>query len=165
MSSSPHDYPESRYLSSSFHFHRAMAATAVAAICGVIGGAVGVFSLISGQPFDFQRAQAKLNAEYAQELAYDFMALKRAETDGAAGPTGAAAVAPAPGAANAAASPATADDEKRCTEGTWPFVSDNCLWGAAGPEWHRRRIVSRLKGPWCSGLRDAEGAYNCRSRR
>jgi hypothetical protein len=156
MSSSRHHYAQSGYLSSAVHPHRAMAATAVAVICGVIGGAVGLFSLITGQEFEFQRAQAKLNAEYADELMYDFQALERTETEA----TGSATT-PAPVVASSAAS----NDAKRCEEGIWPFLPNDCRWGTTAPERHRKRIVSRLKSPWCSPLHGAEGAYNCRARK
>jgi hypothetical protein len=144
-----------------------MAATAVAVICGVIGGAAGLFSLIAGQEFDFQRAQTKLNTEYAEELAYDFETLKRTETDGTGNASIPAAVpaAPATRSADAGPSSAAASGAERCREGTWPFLPNECLWGTTAPERHRKRIVSRLKSPWCSGLRGAEGAYNCRARR
>jgi hypothetical protein len=165
MTSSRRHYAQSGYLSSPAHHHRAIAATAVAVICGVIGGAVGLFSLITGQEFDFQTAQT--GAKYAEELAYDFQALNRAETYGTGSTTIPAPVVAAPATRNGGVggSSAAADDAKRCEQGIWPFLPNDCRWGSTAPERHRKRIVSRLESPRCSGLRGAEGAYNCRARK
>jgi hypothetical protein len=142
-----------------------MAATAVAVICGVIGGAVGLFSLLAGPAIDLHAAQT--DVKYAKELAYDFQALERAETEVTGSATAPAAVAAAPARRNAdvGASSDASDDAKRCEEGIWPFLPNDCRWGTTAPERHRKRIVSRLKSPWCSPLHGAEGAYNCRARK
>jgi hypothetical protein len=138
-----------------------MAATAVAVICGVIGGAAALVSLITGQELDFQTGRT--DAKYAEELAYDFQALNRAETDATGSAT--APVMPTARSADVGASSVATDDAKRCEEGIWPFLPNDCRWGTSGPERHRKRIVSRLKSPWCSGLHGAEGAYHCRARK
>jgi hypothetical protein len=166
MSSSQHFYPQSGYLCPSFHFGRAMWATTVAAACGVIGVAVGLFSLMTGHELDFRHYQAMSNAKYADELTYDFAVLKLPEAAGAAGPAVVAGGTQMPLPANVgiAVAPDDAGASKPCTEGTWPFESD-CLWGAASQEWHRKRIVFRLKSPWCAGFKVTQGAYYCRSRR
>jgi hypothetical protein len=164
MTSSQHPHPEADYLHPSFQFRRAMWATIVAVTCGAIGGAVALFSVVTGYEFAFLRDQTKLNSEFAQELIYDFDALRHAEAVGDARPIAGAGDVQMPVPANFEIAAST-DDAAQCTEGTWPFLDNGCLWGATGQQWHRRRIVLRLKSPWCAGLRVTQGAYNCRGRR
>jgi hypothetical protein len=160
MGSLQNFYPESGYLSPSSRHRRAMWATAVALACGIIGGAIGLLSLMTGHQFDFLPPQATVDPGFA-ELSHDFATLEATGTlskGSSTAPTGAAR---APDAANAGI-------EKRCAESTWPFFDNECLWGKTGRERREdkrhKRIVSRLKSPWCSGLRSKEGAYICRPR-
>jgi hypothetical protein len=141
----------SGYLSLSSRHRRATWATAVALACGIFGGAIGLRSLVTGHQFDFPPPQAAVDLGVA-ELSYDFATL---EAKGSA-------TAPREG----ARPPDTtnAGIEKRCAQSTWPFFDNECLWGKVGEERRHKRIVSRLKSPWCSGLRSKEGAYICRPR-
>jgi hypothetical protein len=158
--SSQHFYPESGYLGSSFDHHRAMWATVVALACGAVGAGVGALALIGGQEFDFPAPRATVEPGYA-ELSHDFAALQAAVRPGIGNPTAGAgnggasnpaeAVA-APSDAAGAASAAASAAAKGCPQATWQ------------DDRPRRRIVPRLRSPWCSGLRSNEGAYICRSR-
>jgi hypothetical protein len=107
---------------------------------------------------DHASSQAVLDPRVA-ELWYDFAALQGAGTPGA---TAQAGFVPAP------EPPLASQPNKRCSRATWPFFDDDCLWGDAAEdgtrERRRRRIVARLKSPWCSGLHSNDGAYFCRSR-
>lgn len=154
MGSTP---PVHRGVTPSFPHDRAVVATVVA-VAGVAGLAIGApLALIRGE---LPPPRAAIDPGYAA-LSHDFAALEGAgrfatlaETPAAAGPPHAdAAAAPAP---------------RACTELTWPFFDKDCLWGngdgATSGSYHRRRIVSRLKSPWCSGLLSKEGAYICRPR-
>jgi hypothetical protein len=174
--SSQHFYPESGYLGSSFDHHRAMWATVVALACGAVGAGVGALALIGGQEFDFPAPRATVEPGYA-ELSHDFAALQAAVRPGIGNPTAGAgnggasnpaeAVA-APSDAAGAASAAASGAAKCCPQATWPFFDKDCLWGGTAgfgqDDRPRRRIVPRLRSPWCSGLRSNEGAYICRSR-
>jgi hypothetical protein len=177
MGSSHHFYPEFGYLGSSFDHHRVMWATVVALACGAVGAGVGALALIGGQEFDFPPPRATVEPGYA-ELSHDFAALQAAARPGVGNPTGDAGNGGAPNPAGAgvaapsdaagAASTAVTGAAKGCPQATWPFFDKDCLWGSAtergrngGP---RKRIVPRLRSPWCSGLRSNEGAYICRSR-
>jgi hypothetical protein len=165
MGSSQHFHPEFGYLSPSFQHHRAMWATAVALACGVVGGTVGLLSLTTGQGPDFLSSQATVEPGDA-ELRYDFAALGMS---GGGRPTAPAESAAVPDRANAVvAAPATANADKHCTQSTWPFFDNDCLWGKTADDGaaHRRRkrIVSRLRSPWCSGLHSKEAATICRPR-
>lgn len=164
MGSLQNFYPESGYLSPSSRRRRAMWATAVALACGIIGGAIGLLSLMTGHQFDFLPPQAAVEPGFA-ELSHDFATLEASGTLGRSSSMPDAGNARAPEAAKAgdAASVATGID-KRCAQSTWPFVDNECLWGKPGEERRRKRIVSRLKSPWCSGLHSKEGAYICRPR-
>lgn len=55
--------------------------------------------------------------------------------------------------------PETADE---CAGGTWPYFTSNCLWAPDVPK--RRRIVQRLKSPWCSGVLRHQPFHSCRPR-
>jgi hypothetical protein len=177
MGSSQHFYPESGYLGSSFDHHRAVWATLVAMARGTVGAGVGAPSLIGGQQFDLPPARATVEPGYA-ELSHDVAALQAAArpeignpaggagNDGGPVPAGAGVAAPsdAAGAASATATGAA----KGCPQATWPFFDRDCLWGGTAGFGHddrpRKRIVPRLRSPWCSGLRSNEGAYIRRSR-
>jgi hypothetical protein len=176
MGSSQHFYPESGYLGSSFDHHRAMWATVVALACGVVGAGVGALSLVGGQEFDFPASRATVEPGYA-ELSHDFAALQAAVRPGIDNPTGGAGNGGAPDSAEAglaapsdaagtASAPATGA-AKGCPQATWPFFDKDCLWGGTAGFGHddgpRRRIVPRLRSPWCFGLLSNEGAYICRS--
>ena len=50
----------------------------------------------------------------------------------------------------------------QCSGGSWPYSSDNCLWAADVAK--RRRIVVRLKSPWCSGVLRHQPFHRCRTR-
>jgi hypothetical protein len=164
MGSLQNFYPESGYLSPSSRHRRAMWATGVALACGIIGGAIGLLSLMTGHQFDFLPHQAAVEPGFA-ELSHDFATLEAAGTLGRSSSTPDAGNARAPEAAKSgnAASAATGID-KRCAQSTWPFVDNECPWGKPDEEGRRKRIVSRLKSPWCSGLHSKEGAYICRPR-
>lgn len=141
----------------SFQHHRALLATVVAVACGA-GFAVGaLLALIRG---DLPPPRAAIAPGYA-ELSHDFAALDGGELFATLGEAPATFMPPSD--ATAAAPP-----PKACTQSTWPFFDKDCLWGngdgAAQGTHHRKRIVSRLKSPWCSGLLSKEGAYICRPR-
>jgi hypothetical protein len=162
MGSSQHFYPEFGYLSPSFPHRRAMWATAVAAACGVIGGVVGLLALMTGRGLDYPTPQAMVDPGFS-ELWYDFAALQATGASGPGRSTAESGFAPPPSAASAAT-----EAEKRCTESTWPFFDNDCLWGKAAAdrreERRHKRIVARLKSPWCSSFHSKQGAYICRSR-
>src|SRR5271170_784244 len=168
MGSLQNFYPESGYLSPSSRHRRAMWAIAVALACGIIGGAIGLLSLMTGHQFDFLPPQAAVEPGFA-ELSHDFATLEATATLGRGPSMAGAGNARTPESSNAgdAASVATGI-EKRCAQSTWPFFDNDCLWGKSGElrreDKRHRRIVSRLKIPWCSGLRSKEGAYICRPR-
>ena len=155
-------YPESDYLHPAFHFRRLMWATVVALACGVIGITVGLFSVVTGDELEFLRAQSKSNVGYADELNDDFAALRGAETIASPAVVSDGAQMPIPAEVNISVPVDDAEVGKPCPEGTWAFFDDNCPWGTSPPQRHRRRIVLRLKSPWCAGLRDTVGTYNCR---
>jgi hypothetical protein len=174
MRSSEHFNGDANYLVASHQFRRMMGATIAAAVCGVIGGAAGLLSLTTGHESDFPGAPvASISepgapvpsvSEYAHELAFDFAALQSAEIVGS--PTAVVGAAEAPAVVNAGVAPSSAEADltARCAQGTWPFFDDKCLWGTTAQIGHRKRIVFRLKSPWCSSLHYPEGAYYCRSR-
>jgi len=163
MRTSAHFNAEPNFLVTPHHFRRMTWATVAAAACGVIGGAAGLFSLTTGHEFDFPRAPVPSISEYADELAYDFAALQGSEITGS--PTAVVSAAEVPTAMTADVAPSSAEAVgKRCMQGTWPFFDDTCLWETAAQTRHRKRIVFRLRSPWCSNLYYSEGAYYCRSR-
>jgi hypothetical protein len=146
-----------------FHHHRVMWATVVALVCGVVGVVAILVAVSTGHKFD--HASSQVDPALA-ELLYDFAALQAAGMPSA---TPQAGFVPAPEPANTvtAPPPLASQPGKRCTRATWPFFENDCLWGNADSgtqERRRRRIVARLKSPWCSGLRSSDGAYFCRSR-
>jgi hypothetical protein len=149
-----------------FHHHRAMWATVVAVACGAIGVVAVLVAVLTGHKFDHASSQAVPDPALA-ELLYDFAALQGAGMPGAAAQAG---FVPAPEPTNnKTATPSLASQpNKGCTRATWPFFDNDCLWGNTADngtqERHRRRIVPRLKSPWCSGLHPNAGAYFCRSR-
>ena len=167
MGSSQHFYPEFGYLSPSFPHRRAMWATAVAAACGVIGGAIGLLAAMTGHGLEYLPPQTMVDPGFS-ELWYDFAALQAAGTSGMGGSTAEVGFAPAPDTAGTSAAPPAADAGRRCAESTWPFFDNDCLWGkSAGDrreERRHKRIVLRLKSPWCSSLHSKQGAYICRPR-
>ena len=57
---------------------------------------------------------------------------------------------------------ASVDPGNRCSGSSWPYFTIDCLWAADTPR--RRRIVFRLKSPWCSGELRHQPFYSCRSR-
>jgi hypothetical protein len=154
------NFYESGYLSPSSRHRRAMWATAVALACGMFGGAIGLLSLVTGHQFDFPPPRAAADPGFA-ELSHDFATLEATGTLSKGGATAPREGARPPETANAGI-------EKRCAQSTWPFFDNECLWGKSGEERREerrhKRIVSRLKSPWCSGLRSKEGAYICRPR-
>ena len=154
------------YIDHLFHRRRAMWATMVALACGIIGVVAILVAVLIGHRFDHASSQAVVDPALA-ELWYDFAALQAAGMPGAIAQVG---FVPAPETANnGTASPSLASQpDKRCTRPTWPFFDNDCLWRNAADsgtqERRRRRIVARLKSPWCSGLHSNDGAYFCRSR-
>ena len=152
------------YFDHLFHRRRAMWATMVALACGVISVVAVVVAVLTGHKFD--DASFQVDPALA-ELLYDFAALQGAGMPGATAQVG---FVPAPEPANTgtATPPLASQPNKRCTRPTWPFFDTDCLWGnTADSGTHarpRRRIVARLKSPWCSGLHSNDGAYFCRSR-
>jgi hypothetical protein len=166
MHSSEHFYPEWGYLGPFFHRRRALWATTVTSACGVIGVVAVLFAGLTGQKLDRAPAEGVIDPGLA-ELWYDFAALQGAGTSGG---TAEAGFVPAPEPVNTGTvkPPSAGQLNKRCTLGTWPFFDNDCLWGNAadgGPlQRRRKRIVARLKSPWCSGLRSNDGAYFCRPR-
>jgi hypothetical protein len=143
-----------------------MWATMVALACGVIGVVAVVVAVLTGHKFDYASSQAVPDPALA-ELLYDFAALQGAGMPGAAAQTG-FIPAPEPADRGTASPPLASQPDKRCTRATWPVFDNECLWGnTARSETHerrRRRVVGRLKSPWCSGLHSNDGAYFCRSR-
>jgi len=100
------------------------------------------------------------------ELLYDFAALQASGMTSATAQVGFIRP-PEPANTGTASPPLGSQPNKDCARSTWPFFDNDCLWGNADSgtqERRRRRIVARLKSPWCSGLRSNDGAYFCRSR-
>jgi hypothetical protein len=158
-----HFYPELN-VGHRFHHLRAMWATVVALACGVIG----VVAVLVAVPTDHKFDQASSQVDPALvELLYDFAALKTAGMPSAIAPAGFVS-APEPANDGTAASPLGSQPDKGCTRATWPFFDNDCLWGSTVDrgthERRRRRIVARLKSPWCSGRHYNVGTYFCRSR-
>jgi hypothetical protein len=147
-----------------FHHHRVMWATVVALMCGVVGVVAILVAVSTGHKFD--HASSQVDPALA-ELWHDFAALQAAGMPGAAAQEG---FVPAPEPANTgtASPPLASQPDTRCTRATWPVFDNECLWGnTADSETHerrRRRVVGRLKSPWCSGLHSNDNAYFCRSR-
>jgi hypothetical protein len=163
MGSLQNFYPESGYLAPSSRHRRAIWATAVALACGVIAGTIGLLSLLTGQS-DFLPPRAAPDPGFA-ELAHDFATLEPHGTWSGGNSSAGTGNTRAPDASKAGDVTSVAIGiEKRCAESTWPFFDNECLWGKTGEERRRKRIVSRLKSPWCSGLHSKEGAYICRPR-
>jgi hypothetical protein len=140
-----------------------MWATVVALACGVIGVVAAVVAVLAGHKFD--HASSQVDPALA-ELLYDFAALQGAGIPSATAQAG--FVRPPEPVHTGTATPLLASQPiKGCTRATWPFFDNDCLWTNADSgtqERRRRRIVARLKNPWCSGLRSNDGAYFCRSR-
>ena len=140
-----------------------MWATVVALVCGVIGVVAILVAISTGHKFD--HAPSQVDPALA-ELFYDFAALQAAGMPGATARVG--FVPPLEPANTGTATPSVASQpNKGCTRATWPFFDNDCLWGNADSgtqERRRKRIVARLKSPWCSGLRSNDSAYFCRSR-
>ena len=152
------------YIDHFFHRHRAMWATVVALVCGVIGVVAILVAVSTGHKFD--HAPSQVDPALA-ELLYDFAALQAVGMPGATARVG--FVPPLEPANTGTASPPLASQpDMRCTRATWPFFDNDCLWGntanSGTQERRRRRIVARLKSPRCSGLHYNVGAYFCRSR-
>jgi hypothetical protein len=150
------------YIDHLFHHHRAMWATVVALACGVISVVAVVVAVLTGHKFD--DASFQVDPALA-ELLYDFAALQAA---GMLDATAQAGFVPEPANTGTATPPLAGQPNKRCTRATWPFFDTECLWGntddSGTHERRRRRIVARLKSPWCSGLHSNDVAYFCRSR-
>jgi hypothetical protein len=144
-------------------FHRAMWATTVALACGVIGVVAVLCAVLTGHELDHASSRAAVDPGLA-ELWYDFAALQAAGIPGGASQ---ARFVPAPE-PEIATPPAASRPNKRCTRATWPFFDNDCLWGntvdSGTRERRRKKIVTRLKSPWCSGLHLNDGAYFCRPR-
>jgi hypothetical protein len=153
-----HFYPELNL----FHRRRAMWATVVALACGVIGVVAVLVAVLTGHKFD--HASPQVDPAVA-ELWYDFAALQAAGMPGA---TAQAGFVPEPANTGTATPPLASQPNKRCTRAIWPSFDTDCLWGNTADsgthERRRRRIVARLKGPWCSGLHSNDGAYFCHPR-
>jgi hypothetical protein len=154
------------YIDHLFHRHRAMCATGVALACGVIGVVAIFVAVLTGHKFDLASPQPVPDPALA-ELLYDFAALQGTGMPGATAEAGFVTV-PEPTNSETATPPLASQPNKRCTRATWPFFDNDCLWGnTADSETHERRhkrIVARLKSPWCSGLHSNDGAYFCRPR-
>ena len=134
----------------------------VALACGVICLVAVVVAVLTGHRFD--QSSSQVDPALA-ELLYDFAALQAAGTPDA---TAHAGFVPEPANTDTATPPLVIQTNKRCTRATWPFFDNDCLWGNTADsgthERRRRRIVARLKSPWCSGLHSTNDAYFCRSR-
>jgi hypothetical protein len=111
----------------------------VALACGVIGAIAILVAVLTGQASGMTSATAQVG----------FIRPPEPANTGTASP------------------PLGSQPNKDCTQATWPFFDNDCLWGntdSGTQERRRKRIVARLKSPWCSGLRSNDGAYFCRSR-
>jgi hypothetical protein len=126
-----------------------------ALMCGVAAVVIGLVGFATGHMLP-QRAAV----DPASTVSRDFAALGEAlRGQIGAGSIGAGSSDPSETAAGS--SPVAV----HCAGSTWPYFDKDCLWGN-GEEVARRhkRIVLRLKSPWCNGLRSKEGAYACRRR-
>jgi hypothetical protein len=135
----------------------------VALACGVIGAIAILVAVLTGHKFDHASSQVD---PALTELLYDFAALQASGMTSATAQVGFIRP-PEPANTGTASPPLGNQPNKDCTRATWPFFDNDCLWGNADSgtqERRRRRIVARLKSPWCSGLRSNVGAYFCRSR-
>jgi len=140
-----------------------MWATVVALVCGVVGVVAILVAVSTGHKFD--HAASQVDPALA-ELLYDFAALQASGMMSATAQVGFIRP-PEPANTGTASPPLGSQPNKDCARSTWPFFDNDCLWGNADSgtqERRRRRIVARLKSPWCSGLRSNDGAYFCRSR-
>jgi hypothetical protein len=142
-----------------------MWATVVALACGAIGVVAVLVAVSTGHKFNQASSQAGVDPALA-ELWYDFDALQGTGIPSATAQVGFVPP-PEPVHTATATPPLASQPNKGCIRATWPFFDNDCLWGNADDgtqERRRRRIVARLKSPWCSGLRSNNGAYFCRSR-
>ncbi len=120
-----------------------MVATAAALVCCSIAIVTAIVSLATGGHFEQSPAETALR-QYRNELEYDFEKLgaldaPAADAVEAARPVGAVP----PG--------TTGESGSSCSEGSWPFFSNDCLWTTESSPRHRRP-AQRLKTSWCAGL-------------
>ena len=121
-----------------------------ALMCGAAAVVIGVIGFATGHMLP-----RRATVDPASTISRDFAALG----GGLRGPLEVGTSDPSETAVGS--SPATV----HCAGPTWPYFDKDCLWGN-GEEVarHRRRIVLRLKSPWCNGLLSKEGAHVCRRR-
>ena len=129
----------------------------------ILVGVVAVLvAVLTGHKFD--QSSSQVDPALA-ELLYDFAAL---QAPGMPDATAQAGFVPEPANTDTATPPLVIQTNKRCTRATWPFFDTDCPWSNTADsgthERRRRRIVARLKSPWCSGLHSNHGAYFCRWR-
>lgn len=138
-------------------------ATLGALTCCAITLTTVIILWATGDRFDYRPAASALS-RYDDELVQAFEALEATEA--------ARKRALSPSMQNpqisSAASPETSQPSdvssatNRCSVGSWPYSGENCLWAADAPK--RRRIVLRLKSPWCSGVLRQQPFHRCRTR-
>jgi len=142
MGASPYRQQGS-YRASPDEFRWTVATVVALACCSAALIAASALSMIGN---GIERSPSALT-RLADEIAYDFEALRTPATSGH------------DAAPKAAASP---ESRTQCVGQTWPYFSDDCLWRADAPR--QQRIVFRLKSPWCTGVLQHQPFYSCRAR-
>jgi hypothetical protein len=146
----------------SYEFRWTIATVAALALCAVALVAAAILS-VAGDRFEYRNAELTLS-RHDDELVQAFEALQTAEAvrrDAqprfAKNPQISSAASPETGEGSV---PPSVDSQ--CSARSWPYSSDNCVWATDAPK--RRRIVFRLKTPWCSGTLRHQPFYRCRTR-
>jgi len=146
----------------SYEYRWTIATVAALALCAVALVAAAVL-FVAGDRFEYRNAESTLSRR-DDELVQAFEALQAtdavrrdAQSRFAKNPQMSSAASPE---TSEGSVPPSADNQ--CSGKSWPYSSDNCVWAADAPK--RRRIVFRLKSPWCSGVLRHQPFHRCRTR-
>lgn len=150
-------FDERLVLSGSSQELRWTIATIAALACGTAVLAAAVAGSMIGDHSTYQLATGQ---RFAHQLVYDFEALRTFQ------PAARDALPDTPETVHPsdATSERFAGSESRnqCAGQTWPYFTDDCLWAVDAPK--RRRVVVRLKSPWCKGELQHRPFDSCRPR-
>jgi hypothetical protein len=143
-----------------YEFRWTVATLAALTCCAIALAAVTVF--LAADRFDY-RPTASALPQYDDELVHAFDAL-RSPAGKQAPPSNSLEGSPVSNAASSKAIEQSdpSDSAIQCSEISWPYSSDNCVWAADTPK--RRRITLRLKSPWCTGVLRHQPFRDCRPR-